>query len=256
MSRGPVPEKAFAAALRAAAARGHVMLFKRERGSTADLMVSGGGILAIIRVLSAPRIHGTPAEIAAEYYGAIALLRTHPAGGPVSLELWLCSRYGVLRFFRVNSDGIVELGADGRVKGAGPVIPVKSSGADGPGDPAAPVDEPAPARRRRTRRKNPAAPGVAAERPEEPASPGKTSGLPEPCVSPGIKKTLRRIGSSPKTPGLPEPVAAGDSVAVPGPGKGNAPALPPEIQPGKTPAGPAAGVVITWNGPAAEEGPG
>jgi len=97
------------------------MLFRRTRGSTADLMVSGGGILAIVRVRNAPRIHGTPAEIAAEYSNAIALLRIHPAGGPVSLELWLCSRYGVLRFFRVAGDGIVEIGPDGNVLPAGPM---------------------------------------------------------------------------------------------------------------------------------------
>jgi hypothetical protein len=93
------------------------------RGNTADLMVSGGGILAIIRLQNAPRLYGTPAEIAREFSDAIARLRLHPAGGPVSRELWLYSRYGVLRFFRVLGDGIVEIGADGKEPAAGPVMP-------------------------------------------------------------------------------------------------------------------------------------
>jgi hypothetical protein len=123
MSRGPQPSRGFDAALPVARARGHVEHIRRMRGNTADLMVSGGGILAIIRLQNAPRLYGTIAEIAREFYDAIARLRLYPAGGPVSRELWLYSRYGVLRFFRVLDDGIVETEADGKVPGAGPVVP-------------------------------------------------------------------------------------------------------------------------------------
>ena len=123
MSRGPLPSKGFDAALPVARARGHVEYFRRMRGTTANLMVSGSGILSIIRIQNAPRLYGTLAEIAREFYDAIARLRVHPAGGPVSRELWLYSRYGMLRFFRVLDDGIVELGADGNVLAAGPLVP-------------------------------------------------------------------------------------------------------------------------------------
>jgi hypothetical protein len=139
MSRGPLPSKGFDAALPVARARGHVEYFRRMRGNTADLMVSGSGILSIIRIQNAPRLYGTPAEIAREFSDTIARLRVHPAGGPVSRELWLYSRYGVLRFFRVLDNGIVELGADGNVLAAGPVVP-------------------APAGRARTGKKIPAVP--------------------------------------------------------------------------------------------------
>jgi len=183
MSRGPLPVKAFAAALRAAMARGHVMHFRRTRGSTADLMVSGGGILAIVRVQSAPRIHGTPAEIAAEFHNTIAPLRIHPAGGPVSLELWLCSRYGVLRFFRVLGDGIAEIGADGNVLPAGPMAHARIN-------------------RSRSCQKKPAAPEKIAdgEVPEDPAAGDIPPALPEP---PG----------SEKSPVVPEP-GSGEVPAV------------------------------------------
>jgi hypothetical protein len=128
MSRGPLPSKGFDAALPIAKARGHVMYFRRMRGSTADLMVSGNGILAIIRIQNAPRLHMTLADIEAEFRDAIALLRIHPGGGPVSRELWLYSRYGSLRFFRVEDNGIVELSADGKVLGAGQAGPEVTAG--------------------------------------------------------------------------------------------------------------------------------
>jgi hypothetical protein len=72
------------------------MFFRRTRGSTADLMVSGSGTLAIVRVQNAMRLYATVAEIEWEFLDTIARLRVHPSGGPVSRELWLYSRYGVL----------------------------------------------------------------------------------------------------------------------------------------------------------------
>jgi hypothetical protein len=114
MIRGPLPSRGFDAALPVARARGHVEHFRRMRGNTADLMVSGGGFLAIIRLQNTPRLWQDIPEIEWQFADAIARLRLHPAGGPVSRELWLYSRYGVLRFFRILENGIVEIGADGR----------------------------------------------------------------------------------------------------------------------------------------------
>lgn len=119
MSHGPRPSRGFDAAMPVARARGHVMFFRRTQGSTANLMISGGGLLAIVRLRSAPRLYAAIAEIAWECRFAIDSLRVHPQGGPVSLELWLYSRYGALRFFRVLGDTIVEIGADGKGLGGG-----------------------------------------------------------------------------------------------------------------------------------------
>jgi hypothetical protein len=127
MSRGPLPSVGLDAALPVATARGHVMFFRRMRGSTADLMVSGGGILGIIRIQKSQRLHGTVADIEAEFSGAIDLLRIHPAGGPVSRELWPYSRYGGLRYFRVEDEGLTELGADGKVLPVVTAVPARSS---------------------------------------------------------------------------------------------------------------------------------
>ena len=164
MSRGPPPAKGFDAALPIANARGHVMHFRRTRGSTADLMVSGSGILAIIRLQNAPRLYGMPAEIAREFYDAIARLRIHPTGGPVSRELWLYSRYGVLRFFRVLDDGIVEIGADGKVLAAGPAGPA-TTGRARPGKKRPGVPE------QLTGEEDPAAPASCHETPAQPKTP-------------------------------------------------------------------------------------
>ncbi len=126
MSSGPLPSRGFDAALPVAQARGHVMFFRRTHGSTADLMISGGGILAIVRLRSAPRLYAAIADIGWECRIAIAHLRLHPRGGPLSLELWLYSRYGGLRFFRLLDDGIMEIGADGKElhgEQEGPALP-------------------------------------------------------------------------------------------------------------------------------------
>jgi hypothetical protein len=175
MSRGPFPSKGFDAAIPIAKARGHVEHFRRMRGNTADLMVSGGGLLAIIRIQNAPRLYGTPAEIAREFYDAIARLRLHPAGGPVSRELWLYSRYGVLRFFRVLDNGIVELGADGKVLAAGPVVPAPA-GRVGSGKKMPAVQE------QLAGEKNPAGPASCDETPALP-------GLPAAEKSPAVPAT-------------------------------------------------------------------
>jgi hypothetical protein len=196
MSHGPVPAKGLDAALPVAKARGNVMYFRRMRGSTADLMVSGSGILAIIRIRFAPRLFGTPAEIAREFYEAVALLRLHPAGGPVSRELWLYSRHGVLRFFRVEDNGLVELRADGSVM---PVVP----------------QAPAATRKSWSRMKKPVAtaqPGTG-ERPTDPAAGGKILTAPEKPATAESPKVSAPTGTGIVTV-KPEPVTE----EGPGPG--------------------------------------
>jgi hypothetical protein len=181
MSRGPPPAKGIEAALPVARARGHVMVFRRERGSTADLMVSGSGILAIIRVQNAPRLYGSLAAIIAEFSDAIARLRLHPAGAPVSRELWLYSRYGVFRFFRVEDDGIVEIKADGNVLADGPVAPV-TTGRSRSCQKKAAVPEQVSAG------KNPAGPAACDKMPALPVRPeaGKSPGVPAPGCATAI----------------------------------------------------------------------
>ena len=48
-------------------------------------------------------------EIEAEFAETITGLRLAPRTGPVSCELWLYSRYGTLRHFRVGDAGLMEV---------------------------------------------------------------------------------------------------------------------------------------------------
>jgi hypothetical protein len=126
MTRGPESITGFAATLPVARQRGHVDLFRHGRGSMASFLIAGSGMLAIVRLHKASRLHGTVADMSAAFREVIEDLRMYPAGGPVLRELWLFSRYGVLRFFRVEDSGITEIGPDGKVLPEPPI-----SGASG-----------------------------------------------------------------------------------------------------------------------------
>ena len=113
MKRGPPPIKGFDIALPIALVRGRVMLFQPLPDHVCDFTITGNGIIALVRLMTATRLHASIAEITHEYSGAIAGLSTIPFGGPVSRELWLYSRYGTLRFFRVAEVGLVEIDCHG-----------------------------------------------------------------------------------------------------------------------------------------------
>jgi len=109
MRRGPPPAKGFDVAIPVALMRGDVMLFQRSPGNVCDFTIAGNGILAMVRLMMILRLHATIAEITIEYATAVHGLCTIPFGGPVSRELWLYTRYGTLRFFRVTEAGLVEI---------------------------------------------------------------------------------------------------------------------------------------------------
>jgi len=115
MKRGPEPVKGYDAAIPAALRRGRVMRFRTSPGYVGSFMFYGNGLIVLVSLRLARRLfHVTPAAISAEYAGPIAGLCTIPCGGPVSRELWLYSRYGALRFFRVGGDGsLTEVDRDG-----------------------------------------------------------------------------------------------------------------------------------------------
>ena len=115
MTRGPESTTGFAAALPVARQRGHVDRFLHGQGSRAEFLIAGSVMLAIVRLRRATCLHGTVADIASIFRQVIDDFRGYPAGGPVLRELWLFSRYGVLRYFRVEDSGITEIGPDGKV---------------------------------------------------------------------------------------------------------------------------------------------
>jgi hypothetical protein len=114
MTRGPAPVIWMDAALPVAEARGQVMMFCHSGRNLADFIIVGTGTLAFVRVRKVQCLHGPPEEIEGDLRNEVNMLRRIP-GGSVSRELWPYSRYGVLRFFRVEDTGLVELGADGNL---------------------------------------------------------------------------------------------------------------------------------------------
>jgi len=109
MKRGPEPVKGYDAAIPAALRRGRVMRFRSSPEYAGNFLFYGNGLLVLVCLRLARRLsRATLAEISADFPEAIAGLSTVPCGGPVSRELWLYSRHGALRFFRVGGDGCLE----------------------------------------------------------------------------------------------------------------------------------------------------
>jgi len=60
-------------------------------------------------------------QIIRDYREDIRRLRFVCHDATVSLELWLRSRYGTWRFFRIENDNVFEIDREGRLLGTGPV---------------------------------------------------------------------------------------------------------------------------------------
>lgn len=109
MKPGTESTKGFDVAIPVALRRGRLMQFRLSPAYVGSFMFFGNGLLVLVSLRLARRLfHATLDGICAEYADAIAGLCTIPCGGPVSRELWLYSRYGALRFFRVGADGSLE----------------------------------------------------------------------------------------------------------------------------------------------------
>jgi len=113
MTRGRPPKKGLSDAILVAKARGTVMSFLQNRESVCDFMIMGYGNLVVVRVLKARCIRNTREEFEREFQDPIKGLRSFPSSGLILKELWIYSRYGIWRFFRLEDNGIVEICQDG-----------------------------------------------------------------------------------------------------------------------------------------------
>ena len=113
MTRGPLPGKAIGEALPVAHARGLVSIAKRVSGCICDFVIFCTALTAVVRVARTRRLHGSLAEIEAQFREHLALLRLVPPDPSRSLELWVGGDCGGLRFFRIGNPGLVEIDREG-----------------------------------------------------------------------------------------------------------------------------------------------
>jgi hypothetical protein len=123
MTRGRLPQKGLDVAIPIAKERGQVMEFLPSSENICEFLIIGNGCLAMVRVRKARRLHGTSAEVETDFSEAVIKSRAIPCGGPVSRELWLYSRFCVMRFFQITDAGLVEIDRHGLTLVTVPVKP-------------------------------------------------------------------------------------------------------------------------------------
>ena len=113
MSRGPIPHQTLRDAIPIAQMRGMVQMAEHGPEMLYDFTITGMKPSAFVSVKYTEHILMLLAEIARECDEKIRRLRSVAQDAAVSCELWLHSRYGTWRFFRVTADALVEIGRDG-----------------------------------------------------------------------------------------------------------------------------------------------
>ncbi len=104
------------------------MRFCPETESTCDLMLRTSVHLVFVRVKKVCKIRCTTEEIEAELQEWLILLRSFPVSESILCELWVYTKQGSWRYFRVGITGLVEIGRDGipiRLPEKGPAITSK-----------------------------------------------------------------------------------------------------------------------------------
>jgi len=120
MTRGRLVTKGLDEAIQTAGARGAIMKFSPYGEIVCNFLIRSPPRLTFVRIKYASRFHGTFAEIEAEYRDLIGRLRSIPGSSLVIRELWIYSRYGTWRYFRVTETGIEETSMEN--------MPVKNEG--------------------------------------------------------------------------------------------------------------------------------
>ncbi len=113
MTRGRPPKRGLADATTVATGRGAVMCFMRSSDNLWDFMIKGNDKLIFVSVRKAIRLSETLEKMEREFQETIVWLRSFPVSPNIIRELWMYSRRGIWRFFRIDQAGIVEICQDG-----------------------------------------------------------------------------------------------------------------------------------------------
>lgn len=86
--------------------------------SVFDFFIRTAAFVVFVKTRRTDKIIATIKEIEHAYQDLIAELRLFPASAQILLELWIYSKHGTYRFFRIGEAGLAEVGRDGM-----PVLP-------------------------------------------------------------------------------------------------------------------------------------
>ncbi len=118
MQPQPRPRRTLKDALAYAHRRGMVQKAESGPDNLYHFTIVSEGMVSFVRVRYMPRILATIAEIATYFSDAIGRLRRIVQAGAVSRELWIRSRHGTFRFFRLTAAGLVEIDEHGNTTGS------------------------------------------------------------------------------------------------------------------------------------------
>lgn len=109
----PRPRRVLPEAVSLARLRGKVEVTRDNREALYHFTIIATGMVAFVRVRYAAQILATPAGILSEFREDISRLRVIVQNTAISRELWLRSRHGTWRFFRVTAEGLIEISRAG-----------------------------------------------------------------------------------------------------------------------------------------------
>ncbi len=127
MIRTARPHRALPEAIAIARQRGKVQVAVKGPEARYHFTIDSTTTGAFVRVRFTPRILASPADIATEFRGEVLRLRAIMRDVALTRELWLRSKHGTWRFFRVTAEGVMEIDRHGLEisdkdgAGAGPV---------------------------------------------------------------------------------------------------------------------------------------
>jgi hypothetical protein len=108
MTRGPVSDQAIEWAIPIAQARGAVYYFRKDRECPCDFEIVSSREVVFVRVKRTRCLHRPVPELEADCHEQVLRLRAVPVSPSVCRELWICSRRGTWRFFRITATGMEE----------------------------------------------------------------------------------------------------------------------------------------------------
>jgi hypothetical protein len=119
MTRGPRPHRAIADAVPIAKERGIAQLVMSGPERIFDIAIVSKLPITFARVMFAPAILASIPDLADYFKTEITQLRLIASDAAITAELWLRSKHGTWRFFRVTPNTLVEIDRQGnRIVGA------------------------------------------------------------------------------------------------------------------------------------------